>query len=158
MNFPGVHYLDTNAVIRLLLYPDVLESLPQTSVLLDAYVKENQCFNVFDVCLVEALSVVKRRYKKSKAQILNRLRGRISHTWRIENVDMVRLFPEALSYAEKFNIDVVDALQVAALKQKSIYCLLVTGDNALYKAAVANNVRSWNFIKEERPPLPLACD
>ena len=153
------HYLDTSALIKLLLYPDIIEDGSEA---LANYRKQHSCFRTTDLCVGECLNVLKRKYFKEKQLTkdgyllcINRLSTmtKPQHSLKVINVDLQNdtLFHEASKIVKQHNIDFVDAIVIILSKSEKVINLLITADKAMWKTAKDKDISVWHCIKEAMP-------
>ena len=155
-----MHFLDCSAIVKLLLYPDIVED---GSKALFEYRQRNYLFYTNRLCLSEAFMVLKQKYFASKPRrvlnfdgyliVINRLKSMLEHGLIIKtefdflaknNLEM------ASTVVKKYKIDLLDALQIVEVKNKS-QTLLITADTDLAKAARSEGIKVWNCIDEQSP-------
>ncbi|HHT9138452.1 MAG TPA: hypothetical protein ACFYEK_14570 [Candidatus Wunengus sp. YC60] len=176
-----MHFLDTCALVKLLLYDGgvpakILEDKEPGSKELYEYIyKANSVRMIYtnSLCLAEALGIIKSKYFTSKKQILSfdgylimisNLKIRIKHqSLKLSELDWLadNNFEEAVNLVEKYrdeSIDLVDALQIVDIKygqystlKRKSQTLLITADKNLANAAKKEGVKVWYCINEPVP-------
>lgn len=160
----SIHFLDTSAIVKLLLYPDIPEV---GSEVLSNYRKNNIMFYTNSLCIGECLNVLKRKYfiKKHKKlsfdgylMRLDLIRNMLDHkTLKVVDVDLTdrSILDEAYKIIKKYKIDFVDALQLLLIQKDKTYAnsqkLLITADKNLFKAATDIGVNVWNCVSQSVP-------
>ncbi len=161
-----INFLDTSAIVPLLFYPDILE---EGSHALAKFYNENLLFYTLDLCIGEALNIIKQKYffKKKKQLnfdgyriIINRLinttkeaNGSRLHICKIDLYENNAILNFALKIIKKYETDFVDSCLIAYIKNNpKIGSQLITGDQKLYEIALAENVSCINYRVDNQQP------
>lgn len=154
------HFLDASAAVKLVLKEDGCEKVR------DYFATKRGGYWITDVCLVEALSVLKRNKKKlGQSSYLGRCFMLISYirNGRIEIVETqlqkISIWNKTEKLVKKYDkIDVSDALQIVTIQTHFTknFCedsktILMTADSELANAARNEGLGVWNCIKEDAP-------
>ncbi len=159
----GIHYLDTSALVKLLLYPDIPEDGSEA---LAKFRERKTSFYTIDLCVGESLNVLKRKYF-SKARVVS-MDGYLicikrllcsqkpGHTLHVKSVELNdSLFLEVKPLVRDYDIDFVDAVLLTIAKSHRPYTydqnLLITADKSLQNACKALKMNVWNCINEDPP-------
>lgn len=157
-----INFLDTSALVPLLLYPDILE---KGSEKLAQYYHDDFLFNTLDLCVGEAFNVIKQKYfiKKRKQLsfdgyriVIDRLIAKINKVkgghLEVCSFDLSfnnKLLDYACKIVKKYETDFVDACVISYVKNSFVIdSQLITGDKILYKIALSEGIKSINFRKE----------
>ena len=150
------HYFDASALVKLFV-PE------QGSEYLHAFMKVNTTFYSTSFCFAEALSVLKRKHLLTKdhdcidretyLKALKDISIWIGTIIRIDDVPFgknpIGIFREAEGLINKYDIDMIDALQIITIRKGIIALegkLLITADKGLEKAAQGEGVTVWNCL------------
>jgi predicted nucleic acid-binding protein len=155
----SIHHLDTSALLRLLLYPDIAEP---GSKAVHAFRQRHTGFYTLDLCVGEALNVLKQKgfSKKAKRKVLSpagyvtcidRLRTFIkpSHTLHVISCELTDdcLARDARSLITQFKIDFVDAAIVLSARSHRPFHLkrnlLITAEKEMALAAEHVGMPVW---------------
>ncbi len=168
VDFLKAHFLDCSAIVKLLLYPDIVEDGSKT---LFEYRQRNCLFYTNRLCLSEAFMVLKQKHFASKSKkvlsldgyliVINRLKSMLEHeTLRITGFDSLanNNLERAYTIVKRYKIDLFDALQIVEVKYgedssftNESQTILITADTDLAKAARSEGVKVWNCIDEQSP-------
>lgn len=158
----SVHFLDTSALIKLILYPDIKEPGSES---LYNFRRTHTGFYTLDLCIGEALNVLKQKVfsAKSRRKVLTKdgyfmriqlLRGmcKQGHTLHIVPVNLSDdvLSQEAIGLCGKYQIDFVDAL-VAIKAMRHNAEVFITAEKELTKAAESIGLIVWRCSKDGSP-------
>jgi predicted nucleic acid-binding protein len=155
-----VHYLDTSALIRLLVEEPGSDSLRR-------YCDGQSVLSVTGVCFAECLGVLKTKrvrgllddeeYFSACEDLVARIRDR-SLFLDDASVTARELFDEAERIARAYKLDLADAYQLVALRHGPFSelpletpPLLITADRELARAARLEGLRVWNCLNEPAP-------
>jgi predicted nucleic acid-binding protein len=154
------HFFDASAAVKLVLNEDGCEKVR------NYFATKHGGYWMTDVCLVEALSVLKRNKKKlGQSSYLGRCFMLISYIrhGRIGIVETqlqkVSIWNETEKFSKKYyKLDVSDALQIVTLQthftksfSEDSETILITADYEFAKAARNEGLRVWDCIKEDAP-------
>lgn len=155
------HYIDTSALVKLLLDEPGSDKLRN-------YFEEHSVFSTTSLCLAEALGVLKKRIfleEKDSVEYYNLCYELIAYLRHgnitIDDAELFGLstYNEVEKTAKKYDLDISDAFQIVSLKKSIISKLggesrgiLITGDSQLAKAAREESLRAWDIMKEDEPP------
>ena len=164
MKLIRIHYLDASAIVKLFIEEEGRNALR-------TYFGKESSFFTTSLCFAEALGVlkVKRYYKKEisdeeyfcACDIL--LAFAADQTIEVEDIELKDrlVFVEVENLVKKYNwsIDVSDAFQIVSVKrnyfsrfdESDSKPILITGDQALAKAARKENIRVWDCVNEPEP-------
>ncbi|EGR0622233.1 type II toxin-antitoxin system VapC family toxin [Vibrio parahaemolyticus] len=149
-----VHLLDASALIKLFLSERGSDSFRK-------YFADNTVFWTTSFCVSEVLGVFKRNYLKKiiskedylahSEDLMAYLRQEVIMQEHIDITDR-NTFQQVELLVGKYQIDVVDAYQLTALRSKllcaEVSAILVTADVALYNAAVSEGIEAVNILGE----------
>lgn len=160
MTYIRTHYLDTSAIVKLLVIED-------GSLALRNYINEYAVLYTTSLCFAETLGALKAKYVRnllSEEEYLATCEELIAHvrnqTLEIDDIGISQrsTFDEAEHFAKKYSLDIADAYQLVTLRQGALSTLegesrpiLVTADEALAKAARAESMRVWDCLREPAP-------
>ncbi len=165
IDYARFHFLDASALVKLLLHPDIIE---EGSERLADYRRDNSNFGTINLCITEALTVIKSKHFGSKKNrslnldgyliVANRLKVMLGHkTIRAFEFDFLsnRNFTEACHLVKNHGIDLIDAFQLlsvssgpfSSLTGKS-HTLFITADENLSKAAQNEGIETWYCIRD----------
>jgi predicted nucleic acid-binding protein len=159
-----VKYLDTSAIVKLFLDEDGSDHLR-------AYYNGHTNFCCAEMTFYEAMNVLKSRLFKDnkKDKYFENIRELRIMGWgwysgkgklEIETIQLndVVVFKTVYDYAVKYDIDIADAIQLYAILKGKYSVLigdsmtvLITADEKLEKAAIANKIRVWNCRRGNKP-------
>ena len=154
-------FLDTNALVNLLLLPDFKENGAEN---LDNYLKETGIrIHTCDYCIGEVMGVLKRKWQHKNEKphlttdgylmIINRLNWNIDHnTYVLAKLSLSNKDNELHKIVKKYRIDYIDALLLNYTLKSKDHDLFVTGDRRLAKAANELGALCWNIIDSAVPP------
>jgi len=158
----SAHFLDTSALIKLLLHPDIKEPGSES---LYNFRRTHTGFYTLDLCVGEALNVLKQKAfsTKSRRKVLTKegyfmriqlLRSmcKQGHTLYIVPVNLSDdvLAQEANELCKQYQIDFVDAL--VAIKAIQHHAeLFITAEKELTKAAESIGLTVWRCSRDESP-------
>jgi predicted nucleic acid-binding protein len=160
MSHIAPHFLDASAAVKLVLNEAGCEKIR------NYFATKRGGYWMTDVCLVEALSVLKRNKKKlGQSSYLGRCSMLISYirNGRIKIVEAqlqkVSIWNETEKLAKKYNnLDVSDVLQIVTMKTHftknfggNSKAVLVTADSDFVAAARNEGLFVWNCIIENAP-------
>jgi predicted nucleic acid-binding protein len=155
------HFFDASAAVKLVLNED-----DRCGKVRAYFRRKRGGYWMTDVCLVEALGVLKRNKKKlGQSLYLGRCFMLISYIRNgrinlVENeMQNVQIWNETERIAKKYDkLDVSDALQIVTIQTHSTKfhardskTILITADADLAKAAGNEGLRVWNCLTEEPP-------
>ncbi len=158
----GKYYLDTSALVKLILYPDVKE---KGSDAIDNFRKANAGFYTLDLCIGEALNVFKRKtFSKGESKQINFPDGYLSVISRLliriqpkHTLKLIKTSPltypmniEIAKLIKAYRIDFVDAIVIHEALSKN-NSLLITADKNMEKAANAYKQKVWNCVTSQAP-------
>lgn len=154
------HYLDTSALVRLLVDEPGSEALR-------SYYDRHSVFSVTGICFAECLGVLKAKrvrklldeeqYFSACEDLIARIRDRSIF---IDNVTVREreLFDEAERFARSHDIDLADAYQLVSLRHgpfssmaAKVPLLLITADGDLAGAARSEGLLVWHCLDEPAP-------
>jgi predicted nucleic acid-binding protein len=157
------HYLDTSALVRLLVKEEC-------SAALLTYIGPHATRFVTSLCFAETLGVLKaKRFRKkdpelSAEQYLSACEELMAHvrngTLEIEDIRISQkdTYDEVEHLASKYSLDTSDAFQLVTLKRGILSSLegesrpiLVTADENLAKAAKSEGLRAWDCVHDAPP-------
>jgi predicted nucleic acid-binding protein len=161
----GRHLLDTSALVKLLLHPDLKEPGSDE---LHAFWKNNTSFHTLDLCVGEALNVLKQKaFSKAQRKVLSFPDGYlvcvnrlivytkpqqsirlIQKDWASRGLDFGRI-----EVVKNYKIDWVDLLVIEEARSHS-GDLLITADRRMAKAARDFGIAVWDCAQEKSPPKP----
>lgn len=160
----SINYLDTSALIKLLLYPDIPEP---GSKALYSFRASHTCFYTLDLCIGEALNVLKQKFfsKDNKRKVLSRdgylmrvdLLRRMTkkgHSLHVVSTDLTddSIAQDAFALVSKFKIDFVDALVAVKARRHKPFAkgqnLFITSEKHLTKAAESIGLTVWCCSKD----------
>ena len=156
------HFLDASALVKL------VADEPGSGVF-RKYFKSNSWFVTSQLCIAEALGVIKRHWQRGSMTDERYFAGAWEILFSNRDGGRIRLVPEHLGQLEAFaearrlssahDLDLSDALQLHVLRQGSLapYCegsqaVIVTADRALARAARAEGLLAWDCLAEAAPP------
>jgi len=169
-----LHYLDASAAVKLLVKEEGSEKLQQY--MMDS----NNSSNLFmtSYCVAETLGVLKRKfltewikelghqnaqqkYLDACAVFIGQLAGKMIEVHDIPITD-VDTYSKVDKLAKRYCLDVIDAFQLATLKEGLVAplrgtpseCVLVTADEGLAKAAREEGLKVWDCVRENPPQEP----
>ena len=156
---PG--FLDASAAVKLVVNEDGSDRLLKSF-------NPAGSFFITTFCLFEALGVLKRKWIKKEIMrdyYLQRCFLLFEYVKQkrlnIEELDInsYETFRLAVGFAQKYSLDLSDALQLVGLKHGRLShfvqeskAMLVTADGDLEEAAKAEDLRVWNCATQETPP------
>lgn len=154
------HYLDASAIVKL--YVDEAGCSQ-----LRSFFRANTNFCTTSVCLVEALTAFKRKWKRDEISVetyFSAARRLIADAWGkrivVDDIGHVNPFVQAEveTTAKKHSLDISDALQLVTILKGSCSTaelgsqpVLITADRNLAIAARSEGVRVWNCIDDPEP-------
>jgi predicted nucleic acid-binding protein len=154
------HYLDASALVKLFVEEDGSDTVRH-------YFNKKTSFYTTSICFAEALGALKRKYEKRKItqeaylKACNQLVAHISlKAIDIDDIGITdrRTYWKVDKTAEKYNLDISDALQILTLKEGYFSKLagksrpiLITADLKLADAARQEELRVWYFMEGEEP-------
>ncbi len=160
--FMGKYYLDTSALVKLVLFPDIKET---GSDVLYKFRKNNAGFYTLDLCIGEALNVFKQKaFSKGERKqinfpdgyliVINRLLTQLKprHTLKLIETDLSKypINTQTNDLIKEYRIDFIDAIIIEeALLSRN--CLLITADKQMEEAAKAYKLKVWNCVTSEAP-------
>jgi len=159
--FISGRYLDASAAVKLVVAEQASDAVRK-------FVASGGPFYIISICLAEALSVLKvkylyrqelseKEYYNAANLLLDQLQGSPIF---IEDVNLVEdhVFYETKALAQKYKLDLSDALQLYVLKRGKwssaggrSKSMLITGDKELGNAALSEGYKVWNCLTD---PLP----
>jgi predicted nucleic acid-binding protein len=154
------HFWDASAAVKLVLNEDGCEKVRSY------FATKRGGHSITDVCLVEALSVLKRNKKKlGQSSYLGRCFMLISYirNGRMNLVETelqkIAIWNETERIAKNYdNLDVSDALQIVTIQTHitknfvgESKTILITADFELAEAAKNEGLRAWYCISENAP-------
>jgi predicted nucleic acid-binding protein len=162
------HFLDTSALVALLLYPDIKE---EGSDAVYSYRKSRLGFYTHVLCIGEALQVLKTKYFSKPPRKVLSLAGYLSRSDLLRNYLLHKTicvteddwtdsssFNRAFDVVRKYGIDLCDAYLIIAVKHGAgsrlvgpSRSILITGDEGLADAARQEGLLVWYF-RSEPPP------
>ena len=165
MDFHRVHYLDASVLVKLLVKEE-------GSDLVERYM-ERECtssFKTTSLCFAEALGVLKLKHLNRRRSDhideetyftgADELRAFVE-TDRIAVLDVgitdATIFAEVETIARRHSLDVADAYQIVTVRKDyfsrfpDARPILITADEDLAKAALAEGLLVWDCIKEAAP-------
>jgi len=164
----SIHHLDTSALVKILLWPDVKEGGSQV---LNEFRQTHTGFYTLDLCVGEALNVLKRKWlpRTNNQKILSgdgylicidRLRTLVkpSHSIHVIPTDLSddSASLEAQKLVKKFRIDFVDACIVITARASrpfhSTQNLLITAEKEMVEAAKSVSMPVWRCNKDTSLP------
>lgn len=157
------HYLDTSAIVKLLVYE------PGCEVVRDYFNKKSN-FYTTSLCFAETLGILKakRFHRKhpelSENQYLDACNDLMAHiTYGSIGIDDIKIndrevFKEVENIAQRYSFDIVDAFQIYTLMEGYFSRLtgesspiLITADDDLAEVAHNEGLWAWNCTKEPAP-------
>jgi len=154
------HYLDASAAVKLIVPEMGGEQLKK-------YFDSHNTYYMTSISFAETLSTFKLKWCRkelSHQQYLFSCRYLFSYLrTEIIQIDEVplqnlRIFNEVEAIAEKYDLDVSDALQIFTVKHgkwanftDDSQTIFITADKRLQQAACAEGVRVWNCEQEKQP-------
>lgn len=151
------HYLDTSAIVKLLVQED-------GSATVRAYLERHATLATTSVCFAETLGVLKLKYLRKLLseelyfaacdELMAHLRNQ---TLELDDVGIAewKTFREVEQIAKKHSLDIADAYQLVTLRRAinsplegDSKPILVTADEALAKAAKREGLRAWDFLRD----------
>ena len=165
MDFDRMHYLDASVLVKLLVKEegsDVVEEYMSR--------EYTSAFKTTSLCFGEALGVLKLKYVSKKRHdhidqetyltAVDELRAYLENG-RIELVDVgisdSGVFAKVEETARRHALDISDAYQIVSIQEdyfskfSDAKPILITADNELAKAALKENLRVWDCIREKAP-------
>ena len=154
------HYLDTSAIVKLVVSEDGSESLR-------SYRSQHSIFYTTSLCLAETLGVLKGKYLKNLVSqeqyltacdiLLGQVRAELLGVDEIKIADQ-KVYSEVDKLAKKYSIDISDAFQIVTLKEGFFSRMegdsepiLITADETLAMAARREGLRVWDCLREAAP-------
>ncbi|MFC1771506.1 hypothetical protein ACFLZV_06440 [Candidatus Margulisiibacteriota bacterium] len=164
----GNLFLDTSALVKHLLYPDIADNIEPGITNLGKYLESSYGFRKCTdrLCVVEALGVIKMKYLRKINNkcvlnfegyqiVLGRLQCKLQPTPSLNLLDFNPFdrtnFEEILKIIKKYKLDFIDASQIVLLKSKDVIYKLITGDTHLEETARKEGIEVWNCIKNKFP-------
>jgi predicted nucleic acid-binding protein len=159
-HYVKVRYLDASAIVKVFFDE-------QGSDVIREYYYSNAGCCATSLCLTEALSVLKTKWKYehiNDAKYFDSTEHLLVDAWsgklEIDEINFLSIggIKDVKALAEKYSLDWSDALQLETIKRGTYahfsgecQSILVTADAGLAKAAEKENIRVWNCIKECKP-------
>ena len=166
----SIHYLDTSALVKLIVYPDLKAQEPGSKELYE-FRQSHTGFYTLDLCVGEALNVLKQ--KSFSRPPRKQLRFPQGYLICIDNLltlikpqHMVHVIPpvdinkvetrdEVFDIVKRHRVDFVDALVIVTAKNRRPYSkkqnLLITADDKMQIAAEELGLNVWNCRKQVAP-------
>lgn len=159
-HYVKVRYLDASAIVKIFFQED-------GSDLIRDYYYSNAGFFSTSLCLTEALSVLKAKWKYEhiqESEYFEATERLLVDAWsgKLE-IDEVALLSvgginTVKTIGKKYSLDWSDALQIITIKKGKYshfsgesQSILITADNGLAIAATEEGIPTWNCIKETMP-------
>ena len=154
------HYMDTSAIIKLLVQEDGSDKIRN-------YFSEHSIFSTTSICFAETLGVLKLKYLRkliSQEEYLSASEELMAHlrgtTLQIEDVGISdrQIFNDVEALSKKYNLDISDCYQLVTLRRgffaqftNDSQPILITADKDLSVAARKEGFRVWDCLREIAP-------
>lgn len=154
------HYLDTSAIVKLLVDEE-------GTVIVRDYFNRYTNFYTTSWCFVETLGALKTKYlrrhisQKKYFDACDELMAHISgESIGIDEIEIANreTYSEVESLAQKYDLDISDAFQIVTLKRGFLSRLtgesqpmLITGDSGLAVAVRQEGLKVWDLLEEPEP-------
>ena len=154
------HYLDTSALVKLLVDETGTEILKK-------YFTVHSSFHTTSLCFAESLGVLKSKYSRKHINEENYHSASkklcIYAFGKKVEIDDIAItssaaFNESFKLSKKYSIDLIDCFQIYTLRNGRLSVLagdsrpiLITADKNLANAAKAEGLRAWDIMNEDPP-------